>query len=237
MANLPAACRRCAAGDWPYAPNGGVERCDCLRGRQLLYIAECRGRRRDDVPGVTEVQAALAIEELAVMMPFVPDGDIAHALLARELMRFVCDAEELAWLVRQLVLRYAKWPGMREARALYCAAFSPMDGQIVETAVYDDGIIPGVCEPPHLLADSPRGGRISRDPREAGLIRALGDAKRLNAPEALPLPDPPSEEEERIWEQKRLELDRLREERMREDEARKSRIRAEIERLTKGGAA
>src|ERR1039458_6066248 len=112
MANLAAACRRCAAGDWPYAPNGGVERCDCLRGRQLLYIAECRGRRRDDVPGVTEVQAALAIEELAVMMPFVPDGDIAHALLARELMRFVCDAEELAWLVRQLVLGYAKWPGI-----------------------------------------------------------------------------------------------------------------------------
>ena len=173
-------CPRCAANDWPYAPNGGLERCDCPRGRALASADATRGRRREDVPGVEPEMAAIAVEQLAGLMTMVPSLDLARLAIARELSEFVCDPEELAWLVREAPLRYPAWPGIREIRALYCARFSPRDGVVVSSWVYEDGIIPGVVDPPYLIADGPRGALISANAGDALLVRVL--ARRDAAP-------------------------------------------------------
>lgn len=167
-------CPRCAVNDWPYAPNGGVERCDCPRGRSLYDADANRGRKREDFPGVEPELAAMAVEQLAGLMTMVPSLDLARLAIAREISEFVCDPEGLAWLVREASRRYATWPGIREIRALYCAMFAPRDGVVVSSTIYEDGIIPGIVDPPHLIADSPRGGLISADADSALMVRAGG---------------------------------------------------------------
>ena len=213
--NLPR-CGRCVAGDWPYARNkNGVERCDCPRGRALADADASRGRRRTDVPGVTAEQAMITVERLAVRMPMVPAGEFAHVELARELLDMVCDSEDLEWLVREAPRRYATWPGMREIRALYCAKFSPRDGVVVASTVYENGIIPGIVDPPHLIADSPRGGLISADAGDALMVRVLADAipperkPPRSATVKPPKPKLPTQEEiDRIKEEQRQNQER-----------------------------
>ena len=205
-------CPRCAANDWPYAANGGVERCDCPRGRELAQMDTNYGRRRTDVPGVEPELAALAVEELAALIPHYGalGTDVARLAVARALRAFICDAEELAWLVRELPLRYAAWPAIGEVRALYCAMFSPRDGIVATSNVYPDGI-PGLSEPHHLIADSPRGGMISASVAEAEVVRDLASSKTIEAPawslppakrpQRPPVVLPTEEEIERVKEQ------------------------------------
>src|ERR1019366_1058876 len=184
--NLPR-CPRCAANDWPYAPNGGVQRCDCPRGRPLAHRDRNRGRPRSDVPGITCEQAAIAVERLAGRMLMVPASDLAHAEIAGELQAMVCEPAELEWLVAEAPLLYREWPGFRELRALYCAKCRPRDGVLSDSVVYKDSMIPGVTEPLPLIADSPRGGAISANADDALLVRVLADVKQLDAPR----PEPP----------------------------------------------
>ena len=100
-------------------------------------------------------------------------SDVARSAVARQLQEFVCDPEELAWLVREAPLRYPAWPGIREIRALYCGRFSPRDGVVVASRVYEDGIIPGVVDPPRLIADGRHGALISANPGDALMVRML----------------------------------------------------------------
>ena len=104
---------------------------------------------------------------------------------------------------------------MREIRALYCARFAPRDGVVVPSAIYEDGIIPGIVDPPHLIADSPRGGLISADPGDALMVRVLADAipperkPPRSATVKPPKPVLPTQEEiDRIKEQQRQNQER-----------------------------
>ena len=175
---LPRPCGKCSTTDWPYQANGGVDRCTCARGRALAQAALSRGRRRNDVSGVESVLVSLAVEDLAALMPHYGAlaSDVARLAVARQLQEFVCDPEELAWLVREAPLRYPAWPGIREIRALYCARFSPRDGVVVDSWVYEGGIIPGVVDPPHLIADGRHGALISANAGDALMVRMLADA-------------------------------------------------------------
>jgi hypothetical protein len=208
---LPPRCPRCASRDWVYAANGGVERCDCARGRALVYAATNRGRRRVNVPGVSPEQASIAVARLAGRMNFVPKEEVERTEIARELYEMVCDAPELDWLVRETPRRFRRgWPGIEEVRALYCAMFSPRDGVEVCSQIYEDGIFPGINEPAHLIADSPRGGMIAANPGNALMVRVLADAmpppaaSRKPPKSATPKPKLPTQEEiDRIKEEQR----------------------------------
>ena len=184
-------CGRCEAGDWPYAANGGVERCDCLRGRALADADASRGRRRTDAPGITAEQAMIAIERLAVRMLMVPAGEFAHVELAGDLIELVCDTEELDWLVREATRRYPNWPGMRELRALYCAMFSPRDGVLVESAVYEGGF-PQIAEPSPVrqLKQAKYGGQIGAEASVSLLARVVADISQPAAPPGRAGSDP-----------------------------------------------
>lgn len=184
-------CGRCEAGDWPYAANGGVERCDCLRGLALADADASRGRRRTDAPGITAEQAMIAIERLAVRMPMVPAGEFAHVELARDLIELVCDTEGLDWLVREATRRYPNWPGMREPRALYCAVFSPRDGVLVESAVYEGGFTQ-IAEPSPVrqLKQAKHGGQIGAEASAPLLARVMADISQPAAPPGRAGSDP-----------------------------------------------
>ncbi len=171
-----------------------------------------RGRRRDDVPGVESVLVSLAVEEFACVDASLrrPSERRGRLAVARQLQEFVCDPEELAWLVREAPLRYPAWPGIREIRALYCGRFSPRDGVVVASRVYEDGIIPGVVDPPHLIADGRHGALISANPGDALMVRMLADAMpppaapRKPPKSATPKPKLPTQEEiDRIKEEQR----------------------------------
>ena len=215
---LPRPCGKCSTTDWPYQANGGVDRCTCARGRAQARADVSHGRRRDDVPGVESVLVSLAVEDLAALMPHYGAlaSDVARLAVARQLQEFVCDPEELAWLVREAPLRYPAWPGIREIRALYCARFSPRDGVVVDSWVYEGGIIPGVVDPPHLIADGPRGALISANAGDALMVRVLADAMPPPAaprkpPKSAMVPKPklPTQEEiDRIKEEQRQNQER-----------------------------
>src|ERR1700722_9872731 len=138
---LPPRCARCADRDWVYAPNGGAERCDCSRGQTLAAADTNPENCRINTPGVTLRQAALAVEEMAGLIKFVPESDVARLAIARELAEFVWNAEEIACLVRQAGRRYRNWPGILELRALYCSMFHPRDGV---SAVFEGDEIPQI---------------------------------------------------------------------------------------------
>ena len=126
----------------------------------------------------------------------------------------VCDSEELDWLVREAPRRYRQgWPGIEEIRALYCARFRPRDGVVVASTVYEDGIIPGIMDPPHLIADGPLGGLISANADDALMVRVLADA--LPQPSRKPL-----EKAVRPPRPTQLEIDRIKEQ-QRQNQARK----------------
>jgi hypothetical protein len=158
------------------------------------------------------VLVSLAVEEFAALMPHYGTlaSDVARLAVARQLREFVCNPEELEWLVREAPLRYPAWPGIREIRAMYCARFRPRDGVVVASTVYEDGIIPGIVDPPHLIADSPRGTLISANASNALMVRVLADAMpppaapRKPPKSATPKPKLPTQEEiDRIKEEQR----------------------------------
>jgi hypothetical protein len=126
---FPAPCERCSDHDWVYAANGGVERCNCPRGRAFSDADLNRGRpRTETTPGISPEQAVAGVLKLAALISFVPASDIARLAIASQLQAFVCDADELEWLVREAARHFRTWPAMMELRALYCSRYEPRDG-------------------------------------------------------------------------------------------------------------
>lgn len=181
MSSLPPRCARCESGDWPYAPNGGVERCNCSRGKALASMDANRGRSRAaDTPGVTAEQAMVAVEKLSIRMSMVPSGQAAHLEIADMLMDFVCDSEGLEWLVKQAPKTFkGVWPNMHEMRALYCAKYQPRDGEVVESGMFLEGFTSLAPQVLQIEAPPKRGGLVSQSSDLVAMVGELADRKSV----------------------------------------------------------
>ena len=182
MSRLPNPCPECASGDWcVFEKNGaeGVKRCGCARGRFLLALDKNRGK---PIPtrGITEAEAATAIERLSIRMSRVPSGTTGHAEIADELQAFVCDGKTLEWLVQHAPRAFGGvWPGTYELRAFYCSRFRPRDGAEVESGLFPEGfqLLPGETPLLPQIEAPKRGDAIAANPEDAALV--VGVAQRM----------------------------------------------------------
>ncbi len=196
---LPLPCPRCKDSDWPVVierhGSTGAGRCACARGRELARLdanprlVDQEGRtsnmRRpeENAPGISDVAAMAAVERLAILMRMVPSGDAAHAAIAEELQRFVCDPAGLAWLVSTAPIVFRSgWPEIAELRALYCRYDRPKDGIEQESGIFADDawpVLPGLPLFKQIEAGPKRGGEISGDAPMTNTVRELARSKSM----------------------------------------------------------
>ena len=138
---LPNPCAKGAAtgGTWAEAEAGGFERCDCPRGRALVWMA-VEPEPRDPVLGSGAV--TIFVEMMAAMDWFPPEAG-ARMAIGEEIRSMCADEKQALWLVTRMNRLYTKWPGIQELRRVYCASGRrPLDAvaALGESTVYPEGI-------------------------------------------------------------------------------------------------
>lgn len=154
---------------------------------------------------MTEQEATMAVEAMTVL-DYFPSKVPAQALIAHELRCMCPTYSQAMWLVRRLSQLYAKWPGLREMRAAFCAKFRPADGIECGSEAYPDGI-PSETESRGMIAGPERkalsaGVAASADPLFEKTVLEVADTCKMLEPKPFRTI---SESEDRVTNQ----LDRM----------------------------
>lgn len=112
----------------------------CARAQEVARRAEERKARQEApaaawAPQISNAAATKAVRMLGGNVPFFPGDESAQTMIASELRRLCNTNQELGWLVRQVMLLWKQWHGVRELRILFCSKFRPVDGVDLEGAV------------------------------------------------------------------------------------------------------
>jgi hypothetical protein len=88
-------------------------------------------------PTVADVLDALAL--VAAVVPFFPQSQLALAVLAEDVHRFVGTREQLDWFQRKARGSLSTYEGLPQLRALYATKYEPFDGvaPIVDVAGFE----------------------------------------------------------------------------------------------------
>ncbi len=123
-------CDQCAGSGWLIVERNGysaAERCPACR-------REVSPKNERSTP-LTEQLCGECVRFLGKILPFTPGNAQGEELQVKfvisDLMSYVSTVEELQWLCREACIRFSKWPGLKDLRALFCLQFSPRDGRVV----------------------------------------------------------------------------------------------------------
>ncbi len=124
---------------------------------------------------MTEEEAVMIVEMMEENIPFFPKKAAGQSLIVAELADFCATSDQGIWLARRMVRLYPKrWPGVGEARAVYCSKFRPADGIEAYSKIYPDGI-PGEQKPvERAQIKGPRAAVECVDPAATKLLEELG---------------------------------------------------------------
>lgn len=84
-------------------------------------------------------EAAGLVNELAALAYF-PQELEARIAIAHDLVAICPNVEEARWLVARFRQLFARWPGTRELRAVYCSRNRPRDGFEINSVEFLDGV-------------------------------------------------------------------------------------------------
>ena len=185
--SLPEACDRCSAtgGYWAEAAKGGMERCNCPRGRALAEMAiEVAKPPQPRDPVITIQEAELCMEMMAGTMEFFPTGGPARGMITCEIREMCHNFDQAVLFVRRFTRTYRKWPSIAEFRWAFCQmGFKPLDA--IEPAgwseIYPDGL-PEAAGGRPVAQIEPSYDKRSRElpPGEAGeILRGLVERKSI----------------------------------------------------------
>lgn len=141
-------------------------------------------------PTVTEVLEAITL--VAAVVPFFPTGDLAVAVIAEEVHRFIGTREQLDWFQRLARGSLSKFEGVPQLRALFCTKYAPFDGvePIVECAGFEEAQLENAYQ--RRVMDE-NDARLAQYRREALLAPAEDRAPlELPMPEVKQLPPAPA---------------------------------------------
>ena len=179
---LPIACEKCKwmGGYWVEGRGGGVQRCDCERGRALA--AQDAMRRlpplADVDPIISEESAAAGVSMMSVMK-FFPSEAGARVMIGEELRSMCTDDFQVIWLARRMSQLFSEWPGLPSLRAVFCSKYVPLDRRPAENEaiLFPDGVPPEI---PHREMEYRALPAGSDDSELDAEIRKLAGLKRLN---------------------------------------------------------
>lgn len=175
--------------------DSGLRRCTCSAGRSLSQTDAGRKQGKREEPRISKESALVGVQMMAGCLNFFPPRaeEVERLGIANEI-RSMCESDKhVLWLVERMAKLYAKWPGTREMRMVYCAAHRPLDGFEISgpTETYPDGIpSERQIEAPAMKALPP--GDVSAADSINETVLALAVAKDIkNVRRSIPVPDIP----------------------------------------------
>jgi hypothetical protein len=110
-------------------------------------------------------------------MAFFPSDPEVRAGLITIFLNMIETEEQMEWLANRALGIYARWPGVAEIRALYCARFKPKDGMEGYSEAYPDGY-PSE-RPADLPSPLPPTSQGTADPEFVAEVQRTAALKRM----------------------------------------------------------